>query len=233
MHGGKPVFSCLTQKGSKLETVMQAIQTVRFIEKFNTQIVQNIESQLVKPILFASEAEFESVFRGYYPRLCAYANTILTDRDEAEEIVQTMFCRLWEQRETLDITISEQAYFFRAVRNACLNQLKKTTIRESYKAQNLAQMNENPEFQPDRLTQKELSEKIRAAIAILPEQCRLIFKMSRFEELKYREIADQLGLSIKTVENQMGKALKILRGELVDFLTLCLLFYDFVFRLYG
>jgi RNA polymerase sigma-70 factor (ECF subfamily) len=86
-------------------------------------------------------------------------------------------------------------------------------------------MNNNPEFQPDRITQSALRKQLESAIAELPEQCRLIFKMSRFEELKYKEIADNLGISIKTVENQMGKALKILRLKMVDFLTLIMLFY--------
>ena len=102
----------------------------------------------------------------------------------------------------------------------CLNQIKKTQIRDAYKAMNLDNINNNPEFQDDRITQSDIKQRLEKAIADLPEQCRLIFKMSRFEELKYREIADQLGISIKTVENQMGKALKVLRFKMADFLTI-------------
>ena len=182
--------------------------------------MQTIDRQAVMNMPLGNETTFEQTFKAYYPRLCAFASTIIYDRDEAEEIVQTMFCRLWEQRDTLDITISVQAYLFRAVRNACLNHIKKMQIRDAYKKMNLENLNQNPEYQPDRSTQSELSKRIEQAIADLPEQCRLIFKMSRFEELKYKEIADQLGLSIKTVENQMGKALKVLRFKLTDFLIL-------------
>ena len=186
--------------------------------------MQIAEQQVAETLLIPSEQAFEQLFRDYYPRLCAFALSLLHDREEAEEIVQTLFCRLWEQRDSIDITNSVQAYLFRAVRNASLNQIKKTQIREAYKVMNLDNINSYPEFQPDRITQSELSKRLEKAIAGLPEQCRLIFKMSRFEALKYREIAEQLGLSIKTVENQMGKALKILRGEMSDFITILIAF---------
>jgi RNA polymerase sigma-70 factor (family 1) len=185
--------------------------------------VQTIDRQALIENQLGDEASFERMFRTHYARLCAFAATIIDDRDEAEEVVQTMFCRLWEQRNALDITISVQAYLFRSVRNACLNHLKKMKIRDTYKATNLENLNQNPEYQPDRTTHSELSKKLEKAIAELPEQCRLVFKLSRFEELKYREIAEQLGISIKTVENQMGKALKVLRFKLADFLTLIFL----------
>jgi RNA polymerase sigma-70 factor (family 1) len=182
--------------------------------------VQAIEKQTFGLHALGNERSFEQLFKSYYPRLCAYAVTMIQDRDEAEEIVQTLFCRLWEQRANLDITISMQAYLFRAVRNATLNHIKKTQIRDAYKTMNLDNINENPEYQPDRIAESDISKRLENAIAGLPEQCRLIFKMSRFEELKYKEIADQLGISIKTVENQMGKALKILRGSLSEYLTI-------------
>ena len=187
--------------------------------------MQIAEQQVAETLLIPSEQAFEQLFRDYYPRLCAFALSLLHDREEAEEIVQTLFCRLWEQRDSIDITNSVQAYLFRAVRNASLNQIKKTQIREAYKVMNLDNINSYPEFQPDRITQSELSKRLEKAIAGLPEQCRLIFKMSRFEALKYREIAEQLGLSIKTVENQMGKALKILRGEMSDFITIWIIIF--------
>jgi RNA polymerase sigma-70 factor (family 1) len=187
--------------------------------------MQATERDVFTNLNIGDEASFERLFRAYYPRLCAYAATMLTDRDEAEEIVQTMFCRIWEQRAQLDITTSMQAYLFRAVRNASLNQIKKNQLRESYKAMNLDNINQNPEYQPDHSTELALKQRIEQAIADLPEQCRLIFKMSRFEELKYKEIADQLGISIKTVENQMGKALKVLRYRLADFLIVLITFF--------
>jgi RNA polymerase sigma-70 factor, ECF subfamily len=184
--------------------------------------VQVIDNQIFTAVKLGDERAYERLFRSYYPRLCAYAATLIPDRDEAEEIVQTMFCRLWENRDGIDITASVQAYLFRSVRNASLNQIKKTQIRDAYKTHNLEKLEQNPTYQPDFAVTSELSQRIEVAIADLPEQCRLIFKMSRFEEMKYKEIADHLGLSVKTVENQMGKALKIMRSRLAEFLTLLL-----------
>ena len=187
--------------------------------------MQVIEKEALIAIQQGDESAFERLFRAFYPRLCAYSRSMLTDVDEAEEIVQTLFCRLWEQRATLEVTISVRAYLFRAVRNASLNQIKKVQIRDAYKAMNLEAMNQNPEFQPDHATTDDLRQRIERAIAELPEQCRLIFKMSRFEELKYKEIAESLGISIKTVENQMGKALKVLRFKLADYLAIIVLLF--------
>jgi RNA polymerase sigma-70 factor (family 1) len=185
--------------------------------------VQTTEKQTFNASSIGNDRDFERLFKSFYPRLCAYAVTMIHDRDEAEEIVQTLFCRLWEQRSSLDITISVQAYLFRAVRNATLNHIKKTQIRDAYKTMNLDTINNNPDYQPDRIAQSDITKRLENAISSLPEQCRLIFKMSRYEEMKYKEIADQLGISIKTVENQMGKALKILRGSMTEYLTVLLI----------
>ena len=182
--------------------------------------MQVIDNQIFEAVRFGDEAAYERLFRAYYPRLCGFAATLVTDREEAEEVVQTLFCRLWEQRDTLEVTTSVQAYLFRAVRNASLNHLKKVKIRDAYKSHNLTVMEQNHEFQPDHAVHSELRLALEKAIAELPEQCRLIFKMSRFEELKYKEIAEKLGISPKTVENQMGKALKVLRLQMVEFLSL-------------
>lgn len=190
--------------------------------------MQLIEKQVFTSFKIDDESAFEQLFRAYYPRLCAFAGTLLEDCVEAEEVVQTMFCRLWEQRTSLEVTSSVQAYLFRAVRNASLNQIKKTKIRDAYKVMNLDNLNQNPEFQPDRITESALSQRIEKAIADLPEQCRLVFKLSRFEEMKYKEIAEYLNISIKTVENQMGKALKRLRLDLVDFLCFVMVFFNCV-----
>jgi RNA polymerase sigma-70 factor (family 1) len=178
--------------------------------------VQTIDRQALIENQLGDEASFERMFKTHYARLCAFAATMIDDRDEAEEVVQTMFCRLWEQRDALDITISVQAYLFRSVRNACLNHIKKMQIRETYKVMNLENLNQNPEYQPDRTTHSELSKKIEQAIADLPEQCRLVFKMSRFEELKYKEIAEQLGSNAYCVDFEWHVAANLF-AECVDY----------------
>lgn len=166
---------------------------------------------------------FEVFFNTHYHALVHYANTILNDIDDAEDKVQHVFINLWEKRMTLELHTSPRAFLYRSVHNACLNALKSKKVRMDYSLQ----MQNSQSFTPPAvgLEEKDLQNKINAAIQSLPAQCGIIFKKSRFEHLKYQEIADELGLSVKTVENQMGKALKLLREQLKDYLP----FYVFIF----
>lgn len=165
---------------------------------------------------------FEQLFKKHYRQLHAYAATIIKDSDEAEEKVQHVFYKLWEKRDTLAELESVSAYLYRSVHNECLNYLKHNKVKKVYEAHALHTGNVIAPT-TDTATTRELEAKIDDALNSLPEQCRTIFQMSRYEELKYREIADQLGLSIKTIENQMGKALKILRTKLADYISVWLL----------
>ena len=162
------------------------------------------------------------VFRDYYKPLVRYGTTFLKDSDEAEDVVQQVFVSLWEKRSQQDIHTSVRALLYKAVHNACLNRIKHQKVRRVYAEDWKATQEQSAVT--DTVQAKELDEKIHAAIGSMPEQCAKIFKMSRFEQLRYQEIADQLGLSIKTIENQMGKALRIIREELKDYLPLLLLF---------
>ncbi|AMP99217.1 RNA polymerase ECF-type sigma factor [Pedobacter cryoconitis] len=173
------------------------------------------------PIIY-DDAAFEQLFKAHYKALHVYVNTMIRDEEMAEEIVQNRFMKFWEKRELLDIQTSVKAYLYKCVHNDTLNFLKHEKVKIRH--QNFT-MHSTVESEPasHRVELNELASRIQGAMEDLPEQCRLIFHMSRFEELKYREIADQLGLSIKTVETQMGKALRILRLKLVDFLVLLLL----------
>ena len=164
------------------------------------------------------------VFRDYYKPLVRYGNTFLKDSDETEDIVQQVFVSLWEKRAQLDIHTSIRAVLYKAVQNACLNKIKHLKVRTAY-AEELKTGSVHAETS-DPVQVNELNERIQLAMEQMPEQCGRIFKMSRFEQLRYQEIADQLGLSIKTVENQMGKALKIVREELKDYLPLLILFFS-------
>lgn len=168
-----------------------------------------------------NEAGFKVLFNTYYSPLVRYAFTFLKDTYGAEDIVQLQFVKLWEKRMELAIHTSLKSFLYTAVHNACLNNIKHEGIKKAHVADVLKTSHESQIS--DHLQQKELKQKIDAAITALPPQCATIFKMSRFEELKYQEIADKLGLSIKTVENQMGKALKILREQLKDYLPILLI----------
>jgi RNA polymerase sigma-70 factor (ECF subfamily) len=173
------------------------------------------------------EAAFEQVFKTHFKRLHAYAFTILRDEVEAEEMVQQVFFKLWERNENLSLSGSVSAYLYRAVHNESLNYIKHQKVRSNHQLHVAYSMKNEVEHPAKKVMAGELEKKIHTALNELPEQCRTIFQMSRFDELKYREIADKLGISVKTVENQMGKALKLLREKLVDFLIFILLFIHF------
>jgi RNA polymerase sigma-70 factor (ECF subfamily) len=166
---------------------------------------------------------FEMLFRTYYQPLCNYANTFVQDRDEAEEIVQSTFLSVWEKKETLEIRTAVKPYLYAMVRNACLNVIKHAKVKSQHAAFELAYAERSTESVARTVMASELETRIYHAMEALPQQCRIIFKLSRFEELKYQEIAEQLGISIKTVENQMGKALKIMREQLKDYLPILIL----------
>ena len=166
-------------------------------------------------------AEYEIVFRQYYESLCHYANTWMKDMDAAEEIVQNTFVKLWEKKESLNIEISLKSYLYKSVYHASLNEIKHQNVKNKYINMH---NNEEPLDNMQSVSQiRDLEHRIDQALQKLPEQCRLVFQMSRFRQLKYREIADVLNISVKTVENQMGKALKIMRSNLADYLGILLL----------
>ena len=170
------------------------------------------------------EAAFEQMFKTHFKRLHAYAFTILRDEIQAEEMVQQVFFKLWERNENLSLTGSVSSYLYRAVHNESLNYIKHQKVRSNHQLNVAYNMKNEVEHPAKKIMAGELEKKIHTALNELPEQCRTIFQMSRFDELKYREIADKLGISVKTVESQMSKALRLLRVKLVDFLIFILLF---------
>lgn len=176
----------------------------------------------IKPVI---EAGFEALFKDHFKGLHAYAITIVKDEAVAEDIVQQTFFRLWEKRDTMNEINSLTAYLYRSVHNESLNYLRHVKVKSAYRQFTVQQMNDKEHTAAQRVGLKELEQRLDKALKELPEQCRTIFQMSRFEELKYREIADRLGLSVKTIENQMGKALKLLRAQLVDYLPAITLFF--------
>lgn len=158
--------------------------------------------------------EFERLFREFYAPLCIYANRFLGDKDKSEEIVQEIFYSLWKNRLTLEIKVSLKSYLYRAVHNNSLQVIEHQTVTEKYRQYIQSQ---ETEFQMDPLREMELEELGRVidqTMEILPARCRQIFRMNRFDGLKYREIADKLNISIKTVEADMGKALQAFRENL-------------------
>jgi len=166
---------------------------------------------------------FEILFRAYYAPLCQFSRKYIKDADDCEEIVQSFFLKLWDKKDELDINQSVKNYLFSSVRNRCLNFIKHEKIKQEYQSEIM----KNPDGQIDPtsfIMEVNLVERIDQCIADLPERRREIFMLSREQGLKYREIADQLGISIKTVETQMGQALKELREKLKDYQRLLISF---------
>jgi RNA polymerase sigma-70 factor, ECF subfamily len=182
--------------------------------------VELTADQLIITLRAGDITAFEMLFRTYYQPLCNYAYSFVQDRDEAEEIVQATFLSVWEKRDALSIHTGVKPYLYAMVRNASLNVLKHEKIKQQHVVGELAVAEKSVESVSRTVIASELENRIHKALDKLPEQCRLVFKLSRFEELKYAEIAEQLNISIKTVENQMGKALKIMREQLKDYLPL-------------
>ncbi|MCC5937285.1 MAG: RNA polymerase sigma-70 factor [Lunatimonas sp.] len=172
------------------------------------------------------EQAFEASFKAHFGALHAYATTILKDSEAAEEVVQTVFLKLWEKRTELQITVSVKSYLYKSVYYDSLNVLKHQKVRQRHMENSLQDQKNSLSSGPYGQTpgqESELMQRIQAVLDDLPEKCRYVFHLSRFEELKYHEIAERLDISIKTVEAHMGKALKSLRMGLREFLPTLLL----------
>jgi RNA polymerase sigma-70 factor (ECF subfamily) len=177
---------------------------------------QTDEKELYLKLKNGDESAFRSIFRNYYPSLCHFAFQFLNDRELAEETVQDLFVKFWEKKETLNIENSVKHYLFRAVKNQCINQLQHEKIKQKYAGKVKENFRESidPEF---CFPEVDLVGRIEKSIESLPPKRKEIFRLSRENGLKYKEIADELHISVKTVEAQMGLALKHLREELKDF----------------
>ncbi len=145
-----------------------------------------------------------------------YASRFMDTREEAEEVTQEVFVKFWEKCDTLSPDSSIKSYLYRSVHNSCLNALKHEKVKDSYRQYMIQFMESSSESLLETEDPDELRNRIMKEIDSLPPRCSEIFKLSRFEGLKYQEIAEHLGISVKTVEVQMGKALKVLREKLGD-----------------
>ena len=162
--------------------------------------------------------EFERLFAKYYGPLCVHANKILRDMDTAEDVVQDFFYSFWKNRETFSLKLSLNAYLYQAVRNNALHYLQHIAITQSYARQIKNEYHDTlPAENQEDVELHELNKAIDATLQQLPERCSRIFRMNRFEGKKYREIADILSISVKTVEADMGKALQIFRKSLKEY----------------
>ena len=161
---------------------------------------------------------FEELFKKYFASLMAFSRKILGDEDDAREVVHQVFINLWEKRDEIDLSTSLKSYLFTSVNNRSLNVIRD---RKKFSSQEVPEQAGEWDVSA-QLESMELEEKIREAIASLPERCRVIFELNRFDGMKYSEIAGHLDISVKTVENQMTKALKLLREQVAKYLAIIL-----------
>jgi len=174
------------------------------------------DNEIIGRIRQGDIKQFEALFRSSYTSLVKYAQTLMKDHDTAEEIVQDLFFRLWQNKEKIKIESSLNGYLFRSVHNRCLHYIEHQKVVERHAQEISFEQSPGAESPADELQYKELQAKIARTIEKLPERCGKIFCMNRFEGLKYSEIAEKLSVSVKTVEANMGRALKEFRKALAE-----------------
>lgn len=179
------------------------------------------EQEYIDGLKSGDKKIFKKIFYTYYSPLSSFAARYVGE-DRAEELVQDFMVNLWSKRESLLISTSLKSYLFTAIRNRALNML-----RNEEREQNLYELLANEDFDVDnnpfdKYIYRELTDRVNKAIEELPENYKEVFKLSRLTSMSNKEIADSLGISIKTVEYKITQSLKILRVELRDYLA-CLL----------
>lgn len=169
---------------------------------------------------------FEKLFKENYRNLCYYAEGFLKEKEAAAEVVSDFFMKFWEKRDSLEIHQSLQAYIYSSVRNNCIKNLEHMKVLQKYSEyaaytlKHIDLLHPESSYPLSSLISRESVEEVEKAIEALPEQCREVFNLSRFEELTYDEIAQRLNISINTVRTQMSRALQKLRESLKDYLPL-------------
>lgn len=177
--------------------------------------------------------QFEQVFRELFIPLTHYTFKFVKDMDSSKEIVHSVFIKLWEKRNEMHSSVPVRSYLFTAVKNRALNYLRDRSKFSSADTDNLSEIPDPSGGDFSTYEESEIEIRILREIDNLPERCGEVFKLARFEGLKYKEIAERLSISVKTVEAQMSKALKILRSNLSDIINMIMLwiiyfFYNFL-----
>ena len=172
------------------------------------------DNEIIKRIRQGDVKQFESLFRSSYVSLVRYATSFVRDHDSAEEIVQDLFFKLWNERDRITIENSLNGYLFRSVHNRCIHLLEHRKVIEKHERETVIGQKRSIESVSEQVQYNELQSSVAKILERLPERCGKIFCMNRFEGLKYNEIAEKLAISVKTVEADMGKALKEFRKAL-------------------
>ncbi|MDP4289447.1 MAG: RNA polymerase sigma-70 factor [Bacteroidota bacterium] len=176
-----------------------------------------LEKILIEKLKEGDKSAFSFLFNAYYTDLVLFANTFLKDQDNSEEIVQDVFLKLWEEREVIIFTSTLKSYLLKLIQNRCLDWLRHIKVKNSY--YELA-INSLPLLECDTehyILRSEIENIIEKTMTKIPFELSDTFKLNRYECLKYREIAEKLHISNRTVEDRISKVLKILKEELRDY----------------
>ena len=179
----------------------------------------NDDKDIIQLLTQQDEKAIDLLFDNYYEYLCNVVYRVINDYVYAEDIVQEMFFDLWKKSKDIKINISLRAYLRRAAVNRSLNHLRKQRMKFDEAEDAVLEIEDNHVSGQMEMEKNELEERIFATIESLPPKCKIVFGMSRFENMSYQEIADALEISVKTVENQISKALKILRAAVQTYLV--------------
>lgn len=166
-----------------------------------------------------SVSEYENIFKSNHKKLCNTAYRIIRDQDSAKDIVQNVFLKLWDCRNELNIETSLEGYLYKSTTNASLNFIERNQRHLRFAEEIKATTTHTEDDASKNINIKELETHIERTLSSLPPKCRAIFILSRYEGLRYKQIAEQLDISVNTVENQMAKALSIMREGLKSYLT--------------
>lgn len=183
------------------------------------------ESELVKRIVLGDASAFEKLFKSYYQLLVDFCFLLVEDVSLAENIVQEVFLKIWENRVKLNLEIKIKSYLYRAVKNKALDYLRHVKIVKN-RIEDVYDLNIQGKTPEEKLSEEEIVEFLIKLIEKLPEKCKLIFYMSKYDNLKYSEIAEIQNISIRTVESHIVRALKFLRERIFKFF---LVFFFLIF----
>lgn len=175
------------------------------------------EQEIIKQLKTDDKTAMQLLFERHYQSVCNRIFKLIKDKATVEDIAQIIFIKIWEKRHKLQIQTSLGAYLHRMAFNETISYIRKH--KKHMHEEITVQMSPSIDSSEQQLLDTELNKHITKAINKLPNRCRLIFQLSRFEELTYKEIAAKLDISIKTVENQMGKALKLMRSNMKPYLS--------------
>lgn len=170
---------------------------------------------------------FEVLYQKYWRKLYVFARRTTPNAEDAQDLIQDVFAQLWMQKEQIDAAVFSESYLFAIVRNKLLDKIRKQYVREEY-VQKILQSSSESDFSTQQtILTNDLNNHIHRAVDVLPEKCREVFQLSRFEQLSVDQIAQKLQISPQTVKNQLSKALQVVRFRLREFAILGLLLSTF------